>query len=51
MEVIKILAVAGAGIVIGLSFGYVYGHNKGYEQSNEWHKKAVIIKIDKVNKL
>jgi hypothetical protein len=49
MEVIKIILVGCAGIIIGLSFGYVYGHNEGYKQSNEWHKRAVIIKIDQAN--
>jgi len=49
-EAIKLISVGCAGIVIGLSFGYVYGHNKGYEQSNEWHERAVMIKIDQVNK-
>jgi len=48
-EAIKIISVGCAGIIVGACIGYVHGHNEGYRQSNEWHKKAVIIKIDKAN--
>lgn len=48
-EAIKIISVGLAGIVIGACIGYVFGHNEGYRQSNEWHKRAVIIKIDQAN--
>jgi hypothetical protein len=49
-EAIKLISVACGGIIIGMSIGYVCGHNEGYRQSNEWHERAVMIKIDQANK-
>ena len=33
-EVIKIISVGFGGIIIGLNFVYVYGHNKGKKEGD-----------------
>jgi hypothetical protein len=38
-EVIEIIVSGCAGIIIGLSFGYIVGFNSGYNKANEWYKK------------
>lgn len=49
-EAVKMISIGLGGIVIGACIGYVHGHNEGYRQSNEWHKTAIICKIDQASK-
>ncbi len=42
-EVIEIISVGCAGILIGLTFGYVKGCDVGYKQGYEWHRKEEIL--------
>lgn len=43
-EVLEIVLVGCAGIMIGVTFGYVRGFDIGYKQGYEWRRKEDIIK-------
>lgn len=38
-EVIEIISVGCAGMLIGASYAYIKGYDRGYKQGYEWHKK------------
>lgn len=42
-EIIEIILISCAGILIGATFGYVWGFDLGYKQGYEWHKKEELI--------
>lgn len=43
-EVLEIVLVGCAGIMIGVTFGYVWGFDIGYKQGYEWRRKEDVIK-------